>query len=90
MALKDGIYPVVSDIAFTTTEKLVEFDTCFKLILLADNNALISLNDNKHYKKYTKGQAIPIEIASSNSNGINKLYVKGEAEAGSLGLWGFK
>lgn len=90
MALKDGIYPVVADVAFTTNESFFDIDTCFKLILLPDTDALISLNDNTHYKKYPKGQAIPIEMTSGNSSGVTRIYVKGQTAAGSLGLWGFK
>lgn len=90
MALKDGVYPVVSDIAFTTVESYADIDKCYKLILLPDNDALISLNDNTHYKKYPKGQAIPIEMNSENSNGVTRIYVKGQTASGSLGLWGYR
>lgn len=88
MAVITG-YPVVADIDFTTTEQLVQIVDCYKLIILPTKDCSVSLNDNTHYKKYPSGVAIPIELNSSISKPITKLYVKGVTESGTCGIWGY-
>lgn len=82
-------YPVVADIDFTTVEKLIEIDDCYKLIILPTKDCSISLNNNTHYKKYPSGVAIPIELNSALYKPITKIYVKGITEDGVCGIWGY-
>lgn len=82
-------YPITKDINFTTTEQKIVISDCYSLIILPEEDCLISLNNNLNYKKYLSGVAIPIELDSQVCEPIRQIFIKG-SKAGVCGIWGFR
>lgn len=85
---KSSSYPVVKDIDFTTSEKLVSINECYKLVIYPFKECSISFNNNKNYKRYPSNVAIPIELNSKICEPIKSIYIKG-SEKGVCGIWGY-